>query len=153
MRVKSLVLEAVIFGSCILVISVLFHSLGTVKLVRIIKKPYRQVGKWSGEYRKIARISYVAVFLLVLHIIQIVIWAAVYCYLIDIPVISSFSDAFYFSTITYTTVGYGDIVITGHGRLLSGLESINGILMFGWSTALLFAAVQKTWLSDEHTNC
>ena len=149
---KNQVIEAVLFGSCILVIAVLFHSLGTVKLVQIIKKPQRPSAKWHGEYQKIAKISYVAVFLLVLHIIQIAIWAAVYRYLIDIPMISTFSDAFYFSIITYTTVGYGDIVIAGEGRLLSGIESINGILMFGWSTALLFAAVQRMWLMDESTH-
>ena len=143
--------ESVLFGSCILVIGVFFHSLGTAKLVQIIKGPHYQSDKRSSEHKKIAKISYVAVFLLCLHIIQIVIWASVYCYLIDIPEITSFLDAFYFSTITYTTVGYGDIVISGEGRLLSGIESINGILMFGWSTALLFAAVQRMWLMDDHS--
>lgn len=47
--------------------------------------------------------------------------------------------------VTFTTLGYGDIVLGPEWRLLSGIEAINGIVLFGWSTAFLFAIVQRSW--------
>ena len=86
---------------------------------------------------------------MLLHVVQVLCWAIVYMKLTESDVITRYSDALYFSMVTYTTVGYGDIVLTGDWRLLSGIQSMNGILLFGWSTALLFMAVQKTWLAGE----
>ena len=44
-----------------------------------------------------------------------------------------------------TTVGYGDVALTAvHWRLLSGIEALNGMLLLGWSTALLYAIVHRT---------
>jgi voltage-gated potassium channel Kch len=50
--------------------------------------------------------------------------------------------AIYFSLVTFTTLGYGDITISSANRILAGLEAINGILLIGWSTAYMFSVVQ-----------
>jgi len=71
------------------------------------------------------------------HTIHIWLWAFTYLAL-EIPVLTSLQDAIYFSTVTYTTVGYGDIVFKGDWRVLSSIEAANGIIMLGWSTAFLF---------------
>jgi voltage-gated potassium channel Kch len=73
-------------------------------------------------------------------------WAATYLALGAIPGVER---AMYFSTVTYTTLGYGDVVMEERWRLLSALEAANGIIMFGWTTALIFAAVQVVYLSRE----
>ena len=52
-----------------------------------------------------------------------------------------------FMVITLTTLGYGDIVLTEQWRLLAAIEAANGIIMFGWSTALVIAVVQRTFAS------
>ena len=54
----------------------------------------------------------------------------------------SFQEAIYFSLITFTTVGYGDVVIDSEWKIMAGLEAINGIMMVGWSTALMFSYLQ-----------
>jgi hypothetical protein len=60
--------------------------------------------------------------------------------------IGTFEEAVYFSVVTFTTLGYGDITLADHQwRLLSGAEALNGVLLVGWSTALLFAVVQRCW--------
>jgi hypothetical protein len=57
--------------------------------------------------------------------------------------LANFEEATYFSMVTYATVGYGDIVLEPQWRIMSGFEAMSGILLFGWSTAMLFSIVQK----------
>lgn len=84
-----------------------------------------------------------SVLLLYMHVIQVLVWAIAYLQIERIEELVDFEDAIYFSVVTYTTLGYGDISITGDWRLLGGIEAMNGILLFGWSAALLFAVVQQ----------
>ncbi len=138
--------QAILFGAIMLVLAVLIHSWGTAMLVRVLRLKPGLAHRFFGSYSGVVILSGIAVFLLCLHMLQIALWAGVFWWLVEIPAITTFVDSFYFSMITYTTVGYGDIVVpVGEGRLLSGFASINGILLFGWSTALLFMTVEKLW--------
>ena len=78
--------------------------------------------------------------LLLVALAEASLWAATY---VALGAISSFEEAIYFSTVTYTTLGFGDLVLDNPWRLLSAIEAANGIIMFGWTTALLVAAVQR----------
>lgn len=75
-------------------------------------------------------------------ILQVWSWALLY---ILLDTFESVEAAVYFSTVTFTTLGFGDITLGEDWRLLSSFEAANGLLMFGWSTALVFAAVQWTY--------
>ena len=60
--------------------------------------------------------------------------------------------AYYFSIVTYTTTGYGDLVLPAEWRLVGGVEALTGILMCGWSTAFFFAVANRIYSSRlEHT--
>jgi hypothetical protein len=87
-------------------------------------------------------LSYFVLWLFVATILEVWAWAALYL-LIDAA--QSIEEAAYFSTVTFTTLGYGDITLDEQWRLLSSFEGANGLLMFGWSTALIFAAVQRVY--------
>jgi len=83
-----------------------------------------------------------AVFVLWLFLATILeVWAWTILYL-SLGAIGTLETAVYFSTVTFTTLGFGDITLGQEWRLLSSFEAANGLLMFGWSTALIFAAVQ-----------
>jgi hypothetical protein len=69
-------------------------------------------------------------------------WAATYVLL---GAIDSFESALYFSIVTYTTLGYGDMTLDTQWRLLSSFQASNGVIIAGWSTALLFALIQKVY--------
>ena len=60
----------------------------------------------------------------------------------------TFEKAIYFSLVTFTTLGYGDISIASENRILSGLEAINGIILIGWSTAFMFNVFQEIYKID-----
>src|SRR5882757_3934316 len=76
---------------------------------------------------------------IVLHIFEILLWAAFYRWLC-FPL---WESAFYFSTSSYATVGYGDVVLPQMWRTLGPLESIIGVLMCGLSASFLFAIVTR----------
>ncbi|TGQ73905.1 two pore domain potassium channel family protein, partial [Mesorhizobium sp. M8A.F.Ca.ET.207.01.1.1] len=68
---------------------------------------------------------------------EVWLWAGVYRQLEILP---DFETALYFSTITFSTVGYGDVVPAHGWRVLAAVEGVNGFLLIGWSTAYLIAA-------------
>jgi hypothetical protein len=78
--------------------------------------------------------------LMAAHLIEIGIWALVYTVLEATP---KRIDAFYFAFVNYTTLGYGDILPVEHWRVLGPITAMNGVLLFGWSTAVIFHVLSK----------
>jgi voltage-gated potassium channel len=74
-----------------------------------------------------------------LHILQILLWTVFYRW----KCFPSFERALYFSAVSYSTVGYGDVILPATWRLLGPLESVTGVLMCGLSAGLLFALVTR----------
>jgi len=83
--------------------------------------------------------------------IEASIWALVYLADPQISVLPDAQTAFYFSMVTFTSLGYGDIVLTGNMRALSAVQAANGLIIFGWTTALIFYYIQKI-LGSEKTS-
>ena len=80
--------------------------------------------------------------LIVIHLIEIAIWALLYRWERCLPDLES---AFYFSGVTYTTIGYGDLVLSEPWRMLAPIEGVTGILMCGLSAGLFFATVTRIY--------
>ena len=80
-------------------------------------------------------------------IAEVCVWAITYR-LLEVPALASVEDAFYFSMVTYTTLGYGDLVMEGSWRVLSAFEAANGLIMFGWTTAVVIRVVQFCYPSE-----
>ena len=74
------------------------------------------------------------------HLTEIAIWAGFYYWKEALP---SLETSFYFSSVTYATIGYGDIVLPQPWRVLAAMEGLTGILMCGWSGAFFFAVVNR----------
>jgi hypothetical protein len=82
--------------------------------------------------------------LFLIHLVEISVWGLFYFWQGCLPDAES---AFYFSGVTYTTVGYGDLVLPKPWRMLAPLEALTGILMCGLSAAFFFAVVTR-WISN-----
>ena len=87
----------------------------------------------------------VAAWIVGCHLIEIGFWALVY--LLD-PEIQGLETAIYFSAVTYTTTGYGDILLSPDWRMVGGIEALTGILMCGWSAAFFFAVLTRLYRDD-----
>ena len=107
--------------------------------------PVRRARWTHAPKESLPTLAGTAIVLVALHAIQIGIWAITYKVLVPEGELPSFEAAAYFSFVTFTTLGYGDITLSEGWRLLSGIQALNGILLVGWSTAVLFAVVQRIW--------
>ena len=84
-----------------------------------------------------------------LHLAEIAVWAFFYAWQRAMPDMTS---ALYFSAVTYTTTGYGDLVLSPEWRLVGAVEALTGILMCGWSTAFFVAVVSRSIASPDRAS-
>jgi hypothetical protein len=87
----------------------------------------------------------VAGWTVLLHLAQISVWALHYCWGGAMP---DLATSAYFSVVTYTTTGYGDLVLPQDWRLVGGIESLTGILMCGLSTGMFFAVFSELFIQN-----
>ncbi len=81
-----------------------------------------------------------AVILFLTTLVEATIWASSY---LAVGAFDSFEPALYFSMVTFTTLGYGDIVLNEAWRLMASFQAGIGVIMFGWTTALIIALIQR----------
>jgi voltage-gated potassium channel len=120
--------------------TVLIHALGTWEAIVHLARQWLQKKGTQGLLATEIRIVRVVSVMLLLHLFEAGIWAAFYLLSGILPELET---ALYFSITSYTTVGYGDVVLPAPWRLLGPIEAAVGILMFGWTTAIIVAAITR----------
>lgn len=125
--------------------TVLAHLLGLAVLMRMVRGHHRRMSDQSSLIRDGLGVVGAAAGLFALHAAEIWLYAMVYAVS---GALSSFEEALYFSTSTYTTVGYGDVVLPKGWRVLGAIEGANGIILLGWSTAFFVSVVGKIRLME-----
>jgi hypothetical protein len=141
-------LQNLLTGTLMIVLTVLVHTFGLIAVTRVMTHATDRFRMHGHRSRVIAMISVVFGLFLVLTV-EVWLWAACYWALDALP---DFEHALYFSTVAFSTVGFGDVVPAEKWRLLGALEAVNGFLMIGWSTAYLIAASTRVgpFRSGEH---
>lgn len=86
--------------------------------------------------------------LMIAHVIEVMVWTLAYMLLGVTP---PGVDALYFAFVNYTTLGYGDILPVERWQLLGPMAAMNGVLLFGWSTAVIFEVLRQAMRSRERT--
>jgi len=133
-------LMEILIACLLVVVTVATHAFGFSALLRAMMRS-----------RALDRSGFITPFvigltcwLILIHLVEIALWGLFYLWRGCLPDAES---AFYFSAVTYTTVGYGDLVLAKPWRLLAPLEALTGILMCGLSTGLFFAIVSR-WIGN-----
>jgi Ion channel len=125
---------------CLMSLCVVIHATGLTAAFRWMK---RHVVPVEGRFWRATWVLIcIAGWTLLLHLLQIAVWAFHYSLSKAMPDLSA---AFYFSVVTYTTTGYGDLVLSEQWRLVGGVEALTGILMCGLSTGMFFAVFAKVF--------
>ena len=128
---------------CLMASSVVIHAYGVMSALRWMR--HREVTSWR-QSRWVRLFVIVAGWIILLHVAEITVWAVAYTMMHAMPDLQS---GLYFSAVTYTTTGYGDLLLPDRWRLVGAVEALTGILMCGWSTGFFFAVLSKMLASEE----
>jgi voltage-gated potassium channel len=134
-------LGQLLIASLLLAICVLIHAFGTHAMQGPMQRRFGSQ-KESAIAHPFVLLVTLFLFIFALHAVEMFVWAVAYWLVEALP---SLSEAVYFSISSYTTVGYGDVVLGPEWRTLGAAEAAAGVLLFGWSTALLFAVIQRLY--------
>ena len=126
----------VLLAACVIV-----QSLGTLVMIQWVARA-RQVFESPYFVPRVGLLLSLFMFIVLLHLIQIALWAVVFWRAGELPTLET---AVYFSITTYTTVGFGDVVLGPVWRVLAGIEGLTGLILVGWSTAFVFAIVNRMY--------
>jgi hypothetical protein len=127
-------------GSSVSAINIIIHALSTLIMIRMA----RAAGLWQASRPSLHLAGVMiatSVVLMLAHAIEVFVWSVAYAIANAAP---DDANLVYFAFVNYTTLGYGDVTPLPDWRLLGPLTAMNGVLMFGWSTALMFEVLRKT---------
>lgn len=126
-------------GSMLLALTVAIHAAVLSAMLNRINERYREnvpLSFWTYSWLLVR----IAAGTVLAHLLEIALWAGFYVWKDALP---NLEASFYFSSVTYATIGYGDVVLPETWRLLAAMEGLTGILMCGWSAAFFFAVVSR----------
>jgi len=132
-------------GLGMMVLTIFIHALfmvGGLKVARWRRSRFGDVGK---EMVKAGLLSALTVWMFLAIVLEAGLWALFYLFDPLITALPDLETAFYFSMVTFTTLGFGDVVLTGPWRMLASIQAANGVIIFGWTTALIFYFIQRIY--------
>jgi hypothetical protein len=131
-------LRQYLLGAAVSSCNIAIHALVMVIVIRVA----RVVGEMTSRQspRLIAVMIATVLVLMIAHFGEVLVWTLSYAIVGAAP---ESADLVYFAFVNYTTLGYGDITPLERWRLLGPMTAMNGVLLFGWSTAVIFEVLQK----------
>ena len=135
-------------GLGMMVLTIIIHALFMVAGAKMAKWRQSHLGKAKTEAMKAALLSGLTVWLFLAIVLEVWLWALLYLYHPLVSTLQDLETAFYFSMVTFTTLGYGDVVLTGQWRTQASIQAANGEIIFDWTTALIFYFIQHIYKDE-----
>jgi Ion channel len=135
-----------LLGSFIIIVNMGIQIVAVVLMVRYVMSRTGKDAPEAGFATDTRMISVVLLVLFAGHLIQFAVWAGLF---VSLGEFESFNTAFYHSTVNFSSLGYGDIVMGEEWRLLGALEACNGVLMFGLSGGTILAVMVHLFSRNE----
>jgi hypothetical protein len=134
------ILVPLMVGACAVLGTIFVHALAVRATVTFVRHE-KQLGRAGvNSWIDVAIVALAMSIALVAHLIEIALWAVLFILCREFP---DFGTAYYHSAVNYTTLGYGDLIMSPSWKLLGPMEAADGMLMFGVSTAIIFAIIQR----------
>ena len=132
-------MRQLLLGGGVSIVNITFHSMIMALLVRLAQLASEREHVHPALFLAAVMIPVVSL-LMAAHAMEVIVWSFAYAIL---DVAASDADLMYFAFVNYTTLGYGDIVPVERWRLLGPITAMNGVLLFGWSTAVIFEVLRR----------
>ena len=133
-------LSQFLLGAAVSACNIVIHALVMVALVRFGRTANTYERSRPRLYLVLVMIATVSV-LMAAHSCEFIVWSVAYAL---VGVVPDGVDPVYFAFVNYTTLGYGDVIPLKQWQLIGPITAMNGVLMFGWSTAVIFEILRRT---------
>jgi len=130
-------------AALLMVITTVIHAAGMLTVMHAIQSRNAHAPD-NRKRMHFYSVAGVVLLMFLVSVIEVLVWSVTYLWL---GAIEGLEQATYFSMVTFTTLGYGEIVLDEQWRLLASFEAANGIIMFGWTTAIVLATVQRIYFN------
>ena len=140
-------LRQILVGTAVSVCNIAIHAL-VMAAVIWASRAAGAIATSRRPVRMIAVMSATASLLMAAHLAEVFVWALAYAIVGAAP---AGSALIYFAFVNYTTLGYGDVTPVLRWNLLGPMTAMNGVLMFGWSTAVIFEVLRKVLRDEQGT--
>ncbi len=136
-------------ATAMVTLTVTIHFFGLLGLVYFLRRRGDRFRAHESTLGQGALILFLVFGIFAIHTVEIWLYAAFY---LAVHALGDFESALYFSTVTFASVGFGDIVLARDWRMVSAIEAANGVILFAWSTAFLLSvmarlkALEHDWL-------
>lgn len=137
-------LRQLLVGAAVSICNIAIHALVMTSVVKVANALSAKKTKRSSLFLPSVMVGTMSV-LMAAHVCEVAVWALAYLIVDAVP---KGTGLLYFAFVNYTTLGYGDVVPLPDWRLLGPLTAMNGVLMFGWSTAVMFEVLRRTMAAD-----
>jgi hypothetical protein len=138
-------LRQLLVGAAVSVCNIAIHGMIMATVVQIAVHAVAARHTVDQSLRLVAVVAAASIatvpILMVAHFSEVMVWSLAYAIVGAAP---ASADPVYFAFVNYTTLGYGDVTPVGRWRLLGPITAMNGVLMFGWSTAVIFEVLRRT---------
>jgi Ion channel len=135
-------LRQYLMGAAASVCNIAIHALVMAAVIRAARIVDELAAAYQS-FRLIAVMIATVIVLMIAHLAEVLVWSLIYAVVGAAP---AGTDLVYFAFVNYTTLGYGDVTPVERWHLLGPMTAMNGVLLFGWSTAVLFEVLRMTLL-------
>jgi hypothetical protein len=132
-------IRQLLFGGAISAVNIGLHAMVMMLLIRVAQIASERSKAQASQHLVLVMIPTVLV-LMMTHAAEVLVWALGYLLVGAAP---EGADRVYFAFVNYTTLGYGDVVPVERWRLIGPITAMNGVLLFGWSTAVIFEVLRR----------
>ena len=139
-------LRQFLLGTAVSVCNIAIHAMVMVAVIQVARLAEESATS-RQSLRLIAVTSGTALVLMAAHLAEVLVWSLAYSL---ISVAPPGTDLVYFAFVNYTTLGYGDVTPLERWHLLGPMTAMNGVLLFGWSTAVIFEVLRRTLMASRN---
>src|SRR5712675_2696342 len=136
-------LRQFLVGAAASVCNIAIHALVMVAVIRVTRIA-DELATAHQSLRLIAVMIATMTVLMIAHLAEVLVWSLIYAI---VGVAPAGTDLIYFAFVNYTTLGYGDVTPVERWHLLGPMTAMNGVLLFGWSTAVIFEVLRKALMT------
>jgi hypothetical protein len=137
-------LRQYLVGAAASVCSIAIHALVMTAVIKVTRFADELATSRQALRLIVLMIATVTV-LMIAHLAEVLVWSLIYATVSAAP---AGTDLIYFAFVNYTTLGYGDVTPVERWNLLGPMTAMNGVLLFGWSTAVIFEVLRRTLMAS-----